>query len=215
MSLDHEHDLLLMQRLKARDREALRELFHRHAPLMLGLANRILRDRHESEDCVNDVFLEVWRRADRYTAERGSPRSYLILLTRSRATDRLRRRAAREGLVNLSHLKPGNLATTTTPAVEAEASEVADIVRQELRGLSEHQQAVLELALYAGLTHQEIADATQTPLGTIKGRLRRGLLALRDRLRDRLRSSSSSSSESSHETNASGDKSASDAGGEA
>ena len=179
-----------MRRLAEGDREALRGLFDRHAPLMLGVATTLLRDRHAAEDLVNEVFLEVWEKAGRYAEERAAPRTYLVLLTRSRAVDRLRAgntlAAGRGETVGPLSDAGGVGSTVGRPEDHAEADELRRIVREELAALTPDQRDSLELAFFAGLTHQEISTQTDTPLGTVKGRVRRGLLQLRDRLKARL-----------------------------
>ncbi|MEM6312871.1 MAG: sigma-70 family RNA polymerase sigma factor [Planctomycetota bacterium] len=182
-------DVELMRAVAEGRAEALRTLFDRHAPLMLGIANKRLGDRHESEALVNEVFLELWQKADRFAAERGSVRTYLLLLTRSRATDRLRsthrKSAGGDHTVQSIEHQPIPSADVSPPA-SAEQSELEAIVRSELAGLGVEQREMLELAFFRGLSHTQIADHTRQPLGTIKGRLRRGLLLLRERLNARL-----------------------------
>ena len=183
-----------MRRLAEGDREALRGLFDRHAPLMLGVATTLLRDRHAAEDLVNEVFLEVWEKAGRYAEERAAPRTYLVLLTRSRAVDRLRAgntlAAGRDERVGpLPDAGGVGVADGDRPEEHAEAAELRRIVREELAALTPEQRHSLELAFFGGLTHQEISTRTDTPLGTVKGRVRRGLLQLRDRLKVRLNGS--------------------------
>jgi len=160
----------LIRRLTRGDHNALGEFYDLFAGLVNGLAIRILRDRAEAEDVVQEVFVQVWRQADRFDPARGSPESWLCTIARSRALDRLRRRASRreepEGPA------PGG--------VDAPRTEEALAVRKALETLSPEQRRALELAYYEGLTHSEIAARLGEPLGTIKTRIRTAMIRLRD-----------------------------------
>ena len=189
---DEKGDFDLMEALAARDVAALRLLFSRHAPVMLGVANRILADRHEAEELVNEVFFEAWQRADRFVADRSAPRTYLLLMTRSRAIDKLRRRpdpanpTAGGGSVGVA-LGPDHLGVAVddgrSPPEAAEASELRANIDAALLGLSEVDRESVVMSFFDGLTHAEIAEQTGQPLGTVKGRIRRGLMRLREALR--------------------------------
>ena len=184
-----------MEAVAAQDVAALRVLFERHSPIMLGVARRILSDQHEADDLINEVFLEAWQRADRFSADRAAPRTYLLLMTRSRAIDRLRARpdpanpTAGGGTLGVA-LGADHAGRATadgaSPPEAAEAAEVRGIVRDALAHLSEVDRESIELAFFGGMTHAEIAEQTSQPLGTVKGRIRRGLMRLRDALRGRL-----------------------------
>ena len=172
-----DHDLL--RDIAARDVSAMAGLFRRHGPLMLGLSRRMLGDLHEAEDVVNDVFLELWERADRYSASRGGPQSYLLLVTRSRCVDRLRRRRRRP----VPAQGPETADGSPPPRHAAEMSELRHEIEEALAELPPTHRRSLVLAFFDGLTHAEIAEHTDTPLGTVKGHIRRSLLKLRGRLR--------------------------------
>lgn len=178
-------DIALLDRIAHGDRDALRRLFEKHAPLMLGISSGLLDDRHAAEDVVNEVFFELWQKPDRYNPSRGSPRTFLLLLTRSRSLDRLRRGSAQSAgggrtffPVQGEMMEPDGSA----PDDVAAQGEISEILRRELAQLPEEQRGLIELSFFAGLSHQQIADSTDSPLGTIKGRLRRGMLELRSRL---------------------------------
>lgn len=160
----------LIRRLSTGDHKALGEFYDLYAGLVNGLAIRILRDRAEAEDVVQEVFVQVWRQAGRFDPARGSPESWVCTIARSRALDRLRRRASRreepEGPA------PGG--------AEAPKTEAALAVRKALEGLSPDQRRALELAYYEGLTQSEIAARLSEPLGTIKTRIRTAMIRLRD-----------------------------------
>lgn len=160
----------LLRRLAAEDHEALGEFYDRFAGLVNALALRILRDASDAEDVVQEVFVQVWRQASRFDPARGTPEAWLCTMARTRALDRLRRRAARRE--DPSEVAPG--------LVEAPRNEETLAVRKALDGLSPDQRRALELAYYEGLTHSEIAQRLREPLGTIKTRIRTAMLKLRD-----------------------------------
>jgi RNA polymerase sigma-70 factor (ECF subfamily) len=160
----------LLRRLTDGDHAALGEFYDRYAGLVNGLALRILRDTAEAEEVVQEVFVQVWRQAERYDPARGSIEAWICTIARTRALDRLRRRTSRRE-------EPGDAApgpTDTPRTVEALA------VRKALESLSADQRRALELAYYDGLTQSEIAERLGEPLGTVKTRIRTAMIRLRD-----------------------------------
>jgi RNA polymerase sigma-70 factor (ECF subfamily) len=158
-----------IQRMALGDDSALAELYDRYAPLVTGLALRILHDPADAQDVLQAVFLQVWRQAGRYDVSRGAPEAWLCTITRTRALDQLRRRVAlRESAGEAPRPHTG-----TPPTVEKLA------VHRALAGLSSTQRQVLELAYYEGLTQTEIATRLGEPLGTVKTRIRGGMARLR------------------------------------
>jgi RNA polymerase sigma-70 factor, ECF subfamily len=168
MASHHSESLLL--RLTAGDQHALGEVYDRYASLVNGLALRILRNRTEAEDVVQEVFVQIWRQAGRFDPARGSPEAWICTMARTRALDRLRRRASRRE--DPPDAAPG-------PS-EAPRTEQALAVRKALDTLSDDQRNALELAYYEGLTQTEIAARLGQPLGTVKTRIRTALIRLRD-----------------------------------
>jgi RNA polymerase sigma-70 factor (ECF subfamily) len=180
-------DQALMAAMAAADRSALGELYDRHAPRLLAICSRLLRDRGDAEDVLVEVFWEVWERARRYEAQRGSPLTYLATVARSRALDRLRRRRheARFRAATQSWAATDAPASPEAqgPFADALAKEQQERVRLALQHLAPTQRQVVELSFLDGLSHQEIADRLGAPLGSVKTWIRKGLLDLRDVLR--------------------------------
>jgi RNA polymerase sigma-70 factor (ECF subfamily) len=179
-------DRSLMARVEARDADALAELYDRHAGRLLGLARRILGDGGEAEEVLQEVFLFAWRAASAFDPARGQVLTWLLIATRSRAIDRVRARrpASRPEIRSLDEV-PVTREPAAPDDVEAASSgkQWESICRAAVGQLPEDQRRALELAYFEGLTHQEIAERTSTPLGTVKTRVRLGLMKLRERMR--------------------------------
>jgi RNA polymerase sigma-70 factor, ECF subfamily len=173
-----DNPILLLQQIASRDRDAFRRFYDRYATLAFTFALRLLGSQSDAEDLVQEVFLQVWRQAQTYSAERGSPEAWLITITRSRAIDKLRSRRRRD-MVTLSPDEP--LRGTGGAQMEhpTQASEAKLTVQGVLARLPEAQRLVLELAYFDGLTQSEIAARVGEPLGTVKTRMRAGLERLR------------------------------------
>jgi RNA polymerase sigma-70 factor (ECF subfamily) len=172
----------LVASIRERDAEALGLLFDRYAPAMLALGRRML-GHGEAEDVVSEVFWEVWDKPDRYDARRGSVKSYLMLVMRSRCLDRLRSRKARPDRSGLPFENNRHADDVPGPAAAVEQDEARAQVREAVDELDADQRRAIELSFYEGLSHREIADQLNAPLGTIKGRLRNGLIKLSRALR--------------------------------
>jgi RNA polymerase sigma-70 factor, ECF subfamily len=163
----------LARRAREGDRGAFGEIYDRFAPLLLGVAARILGDRREAHDLVHDVFLEAWQHIREYDVERGSLRTWLLLRLRSRALDRLGRAEGRyhQPLDDLRQFE-GSPSPVRISAVDEFA------VRRALSQLETDVREVLECTYFGGLTAREIAERSGIPVGTVKSRLARGLAAL-------------------------------------
>lgn len=179
-------DAELMGRVRTRDANALRALYDRHSSLVFGLGLRILKDQAEAEDLAQDVFLHLWRRADLFDGQRGAFLGWLVSLTRNRAIDRLRARRTKEAKTEAYEVE--RLADVPYKAMDpnetAYAGELRNAVARALGVLPEAQRTALELAYFGGLSHSEIAEKLETPLGTVKARIRQGMLRMRDLLGD-------------------------------
>lgn len=175
-------DRELMSRVAARDGAAFTRLFELHSPVALGLLSRILAGRGEAEEVLQEVFLQVWMQADRYDADRASPRGWILMLARSRALDRLRRRESARRREEIAGEDPAGEAI---PPVGTERLEVVERRRQvdsALHLLSPDQRRCIELAFFEGLTHTQIAERLEAPLGTVKSRILLGMSKLRQAL---------------------------------
>ncbi len=181
-------DARLMRRIAARDRAAFAELYDRFSGPLFGAAMRILRDSAEAQDVVHDAFVSLWEKADTFAHERGSPFSWAVTLVRNRAIDRVRQRRRRAEL--LAESAPSDLgyadaAPNPSATDAAVAGDEARAVRAAVATLPAEQKKALELAFFGGLTQEEIARTLREPLGTVKARIRRGLIKLRDSLASR------------------------------
>lgn len=158
---------------------ALAELYDRHVRLVYSLALRIVRNTADAEDVVQEVFAQVWQQAARYESARGNVAAWLTMLTRSRAIDRVRRRGNIDG--GAAAEAANDLPAQAVPVDDQLVSSYqAAAVRDAVGGLPLTHRVAIELAFYEGLTHGEISDRLEWPLGTVKTRIRQGLLRLRD-----------------------------------
>lgn len=182
-------DAGLVQKMAQGDREAFAQLYDRYSRPLYATAFRILSDATEAEDIVHDVFISLWTKAADFDLNRGTVFSWAITLTRNRAIDRVRSRKRRLELLDQS--APSDLSYATGAdqidlGDDLWYKEKAAAVRTAVGELAADQRSALELAFFSGLTQQEIAAKLHEPLGTVKARIRRGLLKLRDQLANRL-----------------------------
>jgi RNA polymerase sigma-70 factor (ECF subfamily) len=170
----------LIGRMTAGDREAFALFYDRYAPIVFPLILRIVRERADASDVLQEVFWEAWRDAGRYDPGRGSPEAWVVTRARTRAIDRIRSTRRRSETFG-TPLDEALAAAPADPAGDAaERAEDRGIVRGALDRLPPAQREVIELAYYGGLTQTEIADRLKQPLGTVKTRIRLGLERLRD-----------------------------------
>jgi RNA polymerase sigma-70 factor, ECF subfamily len=159
---------------------ALAQLYDRYRLILFGVLMRILNNREEAEDVLQEVFLQVWRRAADFDANRGRPFTWLVTLARSRGIDRLRAIASRQRVAAMA----GDEASEdfSDAAMDAIRSEQRGVVNSALSQLPEEQKRPLMLAYFDGLTQSEIAMQLGAPLGTVKTRMRSGMIKLRELL---------------------------------
>jgi RNA polymerase sigma-70 factor (ECF subfamily) len=178
-SASDDADRLVLEQIAAGDHGEIEILYDRYGAMAFALANRILGDTTLAEDAVQDAFVGAWRNAGRYEPGRGSVKTWLMSIVHHRAIDATRRRRP---TIELPEPEAG---TTPAPLTEPDVwAEVAgrldrDTIVVALRGLSDVQREAIELGYFGGLTQQEIATRTGAPLGTVKSRMRLGLLAMR------------------------------------
>lgn len=175
-------DATLVLRLLRRDVSAFEELYDRHARLVYGLVLRILQQAATAEEVVQDVFLQLWRNADRYDASRGPFVPWLLTLARNRALDQLRLKSERQRRKEnqVDELPP----VCALPSFETDVDDrrQAERVRSLMNGLQPQQRRAIEMAYFQGMSHSEIAAELHEPLGTVKSWIRSGLLRLREGL---------------------------------
>lgn len=167
--------------LKAGQTSALGTLYDRHGGLVYGIALKVLNHAQEAEDLTQDIFVKLTH-STAYDPQRGSFRTFLAILTRSRAIDRLR--SHRVARASTARLKSTQATAPATPAEALAQTERTQAVQAALAQLSESQQTILRLAYYEGLSQSTIAEQLDTPLGTVKTHSRRGLLKLRQLLQE-------------------------------
>lgn len=173
-------DVALIDRIVSQDQRAIAELYDRHNRLLFGLILCILKERGEAEDVLQEVFLAAWTRADTYKASLGTPVGWLVRIARNRAIDRLRANSVRLRAIDESYSPP----LTDAPELQAARGERQRDVARALDALPADQRALIEGAYFLGLTHTELAARFSVPLGTVKTRVRTGMLALRRQLHE-------------------------------
>ena len=177
-------DTELLHAIARGDELALASLYDRYAAILLGLLLRILRSRPEAEDVLQEVFMQVWRRAGDFDEARGRGFTWLVTLARSRAIDRLRSIDARARAAQAAQHETQE--ETADASDDVFNSERRTVVLAALARLPEEQRRALLLAYYDGLTQSEIAARLNQPLGTVKTRMRSGLMKLRELLREQM-----------------------------
>jgi len=189
-------DAALVKLVAERRQEALAELYDRYAPTLLALARRVLDNHADAEEVLQEVFVQVWNRGERYDPARSSVSTWLVLIARSRAIDRLRSRRVVERTHEAhAHAAIGAIGASGVwePHTSPEALENVFIqerherVRREMAALPAEQRQVLEMAFYQGLTQSEIAAKAGLPLGTVKTRTLLAMKKLRNALRPEIR----------------------------
>ncbi len=159
--------------LKAGDHGAMADLYDRYSSVVYAVALRVLGDTGAAEDVLQEVFLQLWRNPSAFDAARGSLASWLAVITRNRAIDSLRKRRPETDIEDVV------LSVAPDLAAEADRARTAEKVRGLMGTMPAGQRGALEMAYWEGMSHSEIANKTGEPLGTVKTRIRAGLIALR------------------------------------
>jgi RNA polymerase sigma-70 factor (ECF subfamily) len=166
-------DLAIVSGLKTGDQGAMAQLYDRYSSVVYAVALRVLGDTGAAEDVLQEVFLQLWRNPSAFDAARGSLASWLAVITRNRAIDSLRKRRPETDIEDVV------LSVATDLAAEADRARAAETVRGVMGSMAPAQRSALEMAYWEGMSHSEIANKTGEPLGTVKTRIRAGLIALR------------------------------------
>ena len=166
-------DGALISSLRAGNQSAMAELYDRYSSIVYAVAMRVLGNTAAAEDVLQDIFMQLWRNPGAFDASRGSLAPWLAVIARNRAVDALRKRRPQDDIEDIT------LSVEPDLASEADRSRVVEKVRSVLSEMPGPQRSALEMAYFEGYTHSEIAQKTGEALGTVKTRIRAGLMLLR------------------------------------
>ena len=172
----------VLGRIAARDKSALTALYEQTSAVIYSMAIRMLGSPHDAEEIVQETFVQIWERAGLFNPTLGSALSWSLGITRNRCIDWIRAHRRRARIVEDAGEEIRAAVAVDIDAAAGLSVEELGSVRSAVRGLPADQRRAIELAFFGGLTHQEIAEQLQEPLGTVKARIRRGMLKLRDAL---------------------------------
>jgi RNA polymerase sigma-70 factor (ECF subfamily) len=167
------NDGALVAAIRNGNQEAMAELYDRYSSVVYAVALRVLGDTSAAEDILQEIFMQLWRKPGAFDASRGNLAPWLAVITRNRAVDVLRKRRPQ------SELEDTTLTVDPDFAGEADRGLIVEKVRSALQAMSSQQRSALEMAYFEGYSHSEISAKTGEPLGTIKTRIRSGLMQLR------------------------------------
>jgi RNA polymerase sigma-70 factor (ECF subfamily) len=166
-------DASMVSAIRSRDESAMAHLYDRYSPIVYSVALRVLGDTGAAEDILQEIFLQLWRSPELFDSSRGNLAAWLSVIARNRAIDTLRRRRPITDIADVI------VSTEKDMSAEADRTRAMERVREVLGDMPGAQRQALELAYFDGMTHSEIARKTGEPLGTVKTRIRAGLLILR------------------------------------
>jgi len=172
-------DSALIERIMAQDENALSAVYDRYSGMVFSVLVRILKDSQAAEEVLQDLFLQLWREAQRFDSSRGSLPAWLMVIARNRAISRLRGRNRRALVETSEDLPTGYAPWLDNVEQEAARAEMVGKVKAAMREMPREQRQVVELAYFEGMTQTEIAAHTGTPLGTVKTRMRTAIQSLR------------------------------------
>jgi len=182
-----DNDAELLRRIGAMDRSAFAEFYDKYSPLLFSIASRILNDASEAEDVLQETFLQIWEKAGYFNPKLGKASSWAAILVRNKAIDRIRASQRRMRLAKEAGVEFAVTAESQETANGAvHGREKAKLIQSALVELPPEQRRAIEMTYFSGLTQAEISEQLKEPLGTIKARIRRGMLNLRGRLEDLL-----------------------------
>jgi len=176
----------LMNRVQNGDAKALRQIYGSYKSILFGLIVSMLKDREEAEDCLQEVFTQLWEKADRFDASKGNLYSFIVTMARNKAIDRIRSRAYKDSKQEDHTISDFSLTPESdfnNPEEDLELSERANLVRSALKKLNSKEREVLKVAYYGGMSQTEISEKMEIPLGTVKYRMRQGMIKLKDFLK--------------------------------
>lgn len=180
-SADQSAEIELLKRIGQGDRQSFDQLYDRFSRVLFSIAYRLLGNQEAAEDVLQEVFVQIWEKAPRYDPARGKPLTWAVTLTRYRAID-LIRSMRRRGQLNEDAKQEAEVEAQfddRSSFLAVADSEQHAFVREAIQKLSEEQREAIELAFFSSLTQTEIAERLNQPLGTVKARIRRGLIKLR------------------------------------
>jgi RNA polymerase sigma-70 factor, ECF subfamily len=180
---DKDRDSELLRQVAAGDRAAFGEFYDRYSTLMFSIASKILNNSSEAEDVLQETFMQIWEKAAKFDPKLGKASSWVAILVRNKAIDRIRASQRRTRLAEEAGMESviaADVSETTNETVHGH--EKAKLIQSAIVELPAEQRRAIELAFFSGLTQNEISEKLHEPLGTIKARIRRGLLKLRDQL---------------------------------
>lgn len=185
----NEYDVTLLGRVAGGDRAAFAELYDRYSTLVFTMVSRMTKSRIDAEDLLQDTFLQIWNKAETFVSTRGSVYTWIVTISRNKAIDRLRSadQSRRGGRLDDSALQlVSDDGYRANPLVAAISSEYENLMKEGLASISPEQRKVLEMSYFEGLTQSEISDRLELPLGTVKTRMRQGMIKIRNLLKERI-----------------------------
>lgn len=171
-----------LEGIRARDAAALQSLYDETSRVLYSLAFRVLNDREDAEEVMLDVYQQVWNAANRFDPSRGNVLSWLAVMTRNRAIDRVRQSNVRRSRELQVEDQVDTASDSPAPEAQSILAQQQVLVRRAMATLGQEQREAIELAFYSGMSHSEVADALGEPLGTVKTRIRVGMQKLRKAL---------------------------------
>ena len=179
---DLEFEIDLLKRTGEGDRRSFEQLYERYSGVLFSTAYRILNDQTAAEDAIQDVFVQIWEKAPLYDSARGKPLTWAVTMTRNKAIDRLRSQQRRNRLRDEmeTHASIFEEFSDRSSLDEVQSAEKGEMIRRAIQQLSKEQRQAIDLAFFSGLSQSEIAERIGEPLGTIKARIRRGMMKLKE-----------------------------------